>query len=169
MENSPLLYIDNDVSNIIGIYIKTYKSNQNLIDDLNQQIKKSLIKSFNIKLYELPYYKYITSNNNDLYRLPNLMNKRKIKEYVWIWSGKRINEPTKNFLIRRISRKKGVYSMSTDIRSRYPSKERRQIFYENREEKPGWTALLFPIYDITKLKELGYFNTYILLNEVKNN
>ena len=56
MENSPLLYIDNDVSNIIGIYIKTYKSNQNLIDDLNQQIKKSLIKSFNIKLYELPYY-----------------------------------------------------------------------------------------------------------------
>ncbi len=59
--------------------------------------------------------------------------------------------------------------MSTDIRSRYPSKERRQIFYENREEQPGWTALLFPIYDITKLKELGYFNTYILLNEVKNN
>ena len=52
MENSPLLYIDNDVSNIIGIYIKTYKSNQNLIDDLNQQIKKSLIKSFyNILLF----------------------------------------------------------------------------------------------------------------------
>ena len=57
MENSPLLYIDNDVSNIIGIYIKTYKTlislSKVLLPDAKLSISKTIEQIANEKAKKL--------------------------------------------------------------------------------------------------------------------
>ena len=50
MSCSPLLEINNDISKIIEVYLKTIKNRKLLKDELSDKIQRSLIKKFNMDI-----------------------------------------------------------------------------------------------------------------------
>jgi len=134
MDNSPLLYLCSDISNIIHEYIKTYDKKRSLQNELTIKINRSMIKSFNIKCNELRFRDYYNKQNQFLYRSPRA---------GWVWTGKRMNESTHGFPIRRITLREGrVYGFGQPLK-----------------------ALLFPS-DVKRLNDLGYFSMPILFTEL---
>ena len=53
MRCSPLFEINNDISKIIEVYLKTIKNRKLLKDELSDKIQRSLIKKFNMDINNL--------------------------------------------------------------------------------------------------------------------
>lgn len=53
MSCSPLFEINNDISKIIEVYLKTIKNRKLLKDELSDKIQRSLIKKFNMDINNL--------------------------------------------------------------------------------------------------------------------
>ena len=100
MNDSPLLYLCSDVSDVIGEYLDTYKKNHKMKQELNSKIERSMVKCFNIQCLELKFHEYIEKHDGFLY---------KIHEGGWVWKGKRINESTRTFYIQCVSPNEGLW------------------------------------------------------------
>jgi hypothetical protein len=144
MDNSPLLLLCPDISEIIGNYLATYKNNLKMKKELRYKIDRSMVKCFNIQCKEFkrrdrPWH---LCNNSSLYKIPDIRKWRYDRDgtWQWVWKGKRMGEPTDNFIIRRISKRAGVTA--------------------------GMKLLIFPK-RLQDLNDLGYFRTKLLLNELK--
>ena len=144
MDNSPLLLLCPDISDIIGEYLDTYKNNFKMKRELRYKIDRSMLKNFNIKCKELnrrdrPWH---LSTQKSLYKIPHIRKWRYDQDgtWQWVWKGKRMGEPTDNFIIHRINKREG--------------------------ETAGMKLLIFPK-RLQDLNSLGYFKTKLLLNELK--
>ena len=135
MDNSPLLYLCPDISDTIGEYLKTYKNNQ---------IRKSLIKNFNIRCQEIPYNFYLNKHNDFLYKIPNP---------GWVWTGKRYGESTKHF--NKMSRTYGSGKSSACL-----------CMGKCRRSKCKCLKMLYFPRNISKLFDWNYYDIQILLNEL---
>ena len=149
MDNSPLLYLCPDISNIIGEYLKTYKNNQKIKREFHYLLNRSLIKNFNIRCKEIPYDYYLNKHNDFLYTIPN---------YVrlgggWIWTGKRYGESTKHF--NKMSRKYGSGKSSACL-----------CMGKCRRSKCKCLKMLYFPRNISKLFDWNYYDIQILLNEL---
>ena len=144
MDNSPLLYLCPDISNIIGEYLKTYKNNQKIKREFNSILRRSLIKYFNIRCKEIPYGDYVNKHNDFLYSIPN---------QGWVWTGKRYDESTRNF--NKILQRPYVGQSSACLCAgkcyRYRCKRLKMLFFTRK---------------ISKLLDWNYYDIKILLNEL---
>ena len=144
MDNSPLLLLCPDISEIIGKYLDTYKNNLKMKKELRYKIDRSMVKHFNIECKELnrrsalPWH----LSNKESYKIPNIRKWKHDRDgtWQWVWKGKRMGEPTDNFIIRRINKRAGVTA--------------------------GMKLLIFPK-RLQDLNDLGYFRAKLLLNELK--
>jgi len=152
MENSPLLYLCYDISNIIGQYLDTYQKNSKLKQELKYKIDRSMVKFFNIKCSELRYRDYFSKHNESLYKIPD---NQWIRNRQWVWKGKRMGMPTDKFIIRRTSQKGGVCCSCMKSCNIYECNKGRKM-----------ELLLFPR-KMLDLNHLGYFRTKLLMNELK--
>ena len=143
MDNSPLLLLCPDISEIIGKYLDTYKNNLKMKKELRYKIDRSMVKHFNIECKELNRrsHPWHLSNQKSLYKIPNIRKWKHDRDgtWQWVWKGKRMGEPTDNFIIRRINKRAGVTA--------------------------GMKLLIFPK-RLQDLNDLGYFRTKLLLNEL---
>ena len=144
MDNSPLLYLCPDISNIIGEYLKTYKNNQEIKREFNSILRKSLIKHFNIRCKEIPYDYYLNKHNDFLYNIP---------QSGWVWTGKRYGESTRNF--NKIFQRPYVGQSSACLCAGKCYRHRCKRF-----------KMLFFTRNISKLLDWNYYDIKILLNEL---
>ena len=49
MSCSLLFEINNDISSIIDVYVKTFKNRKRMKEELNNKIRQSLVKKFNME------------------------------------------------------------------------------------------------------------------------
>ena len=144
MDNSPLLDLCPDISNIIGEYLKTYKNNQKIKREFNSILRKSLIKNFNIRCQEIPYNYYLNKHNDFLYKIPNP---------GWIWTGKRYGESTRNF--NKILQRPYVGKCSACLCMGECYRHRCKNF-----------NMLYFTRDISNLLDWNYYDIKILMNEL---
>ena len=143
MDNSPLLWLCPDISDIIGKYLDTHQNNLKMKEELRYKIERSMLKCFNIRCKELNHRSARdAANQESLYKIPNLHKWRHDQDgaWQWIWKGKRMGESNDNFIIHKISKRTGVSA--------------------------GMKLLIFP-QRLQDLNDLGYFRTKLLFNELK--
>ena len=143
MDNSPLLYLCPDISNIIGEYLKTYKNNQKIKREFNSILRRSLIKYFIIRCKEIPYGDYVNKHNDFLYSIPN---------QGWVWTCKRYGESTRNFnLIMEKINGRSSACLCAGKCYRHRCKRFKMLFFTRK---------------ISKLLDWNYYDIKILLNEL---
>jgi len=147
MSCSLLFEINNDISQIIGVYLKTLKNRNRLINEYKVKVKRSLIKQFNKT--ESDASKYFGNE----YWIP--------KYPGWIWLGKRMTlHPNLNReFIKIIVRTGGNngYCCSCMKKCRWSK-------CPERGEK--MKVIKFPR-NIFHLNSMGYYDLRVLLNEIK--
>jgi len=151
MNHSPLLYLCQDISTIIGQFLTTYQNNLAMKEELRYKIDRSMVKCFTIKCKGLSYRDYFSKHNDFLYKIPN---KSWVRNKQWVWKGKRMGSPTNDFIIRRTSLAGGTCCSCME-----PCNVRKCRKGQKME------LLIFPK-RLQDLNDLGYFRTKLLLNEL---
>ena len=154
MSCSPLFEINNDISKIIEVYLKTIKNRKLLKDELSDKIQRSLIKKFNMDINNLSLDNYLNNTDELMYWRP--------KSPGWIWLGKRFlsNNPYVNTafkkLIIRTGKNKG-YCCSCMNKCRWK---------ECPNNGNHMNVIKFPK-NILDLHSMGYYNLRVLIHEIK--
>ena len=147
MSCSLLFEINNDISPIIEVYLKTLKNRKRLKHELNSKIQRSLIKQFNRT--ESDASKYFGNE----YWLPNYPG--------WIWLGKRmvlhpnINQAFRKLLV--ITEKNKGYCCSCMKKCRWR---------KCPERGERMKVIRFPR-NILNLNSMGYYDLRVLFSEIK--
>ena len=158
MDNSPLLWLCPDISDIIGKYLDTYQKNLKMKEELRYKIERSMLKCFNIRCKELNHRSaHHPSNQESLYKIPDIHKWRHGRDgaWQWVWKGKRMGQPTNGFIIRRRSHRSGVCCSCMKPCNINHCREGRKM-----------ELLIFPE-RLQELNDLGYFKTRLLVNELK--
>ena len=61
MSCSLLFEINNDISSIIDVYVKTFQNRKRMKEELKNKIRQSLIKKFNMKINNLTLDNYLNN------------------------------------------------------------------------------------------------------------
>ena len=164
MEDSPLIYICSDISNIIGEYLKTIQDYTKVKKEFSIKVRIALVKYFNIKTLKLDFTKYLKSSrvyDQSLYFIPTENKNLQYYNGYWVWKEpKRFGQVSHNFkeIFMQTSRRTG-YCCSCMTKCRYS-----KCPYGGMR----WPMILFPN-NLFELNNLGYHNIRLLLNEIKIN
>ena len=154
MSCSLLFEINNDISSIIDVYVKTFKNRKRMKEELNNKIRQSLVKKFNMEINNVTLDNYLNNTEGYLYWIP--------KSPGWIWLGKRFlfDNPNVNHDFRKIIVKTGInkgYCCSC-------MKKCRWINCPNNGNHMD--VIRFPK-NILDLHKMGYYDLRVLLSEIK--
>ena len=121
----PLLFeINNDISSIIDVYVKTFQNRKRMKEELKNKIRQSLIKKFNMKINNVTLDNYLNNTEGYLYWKP--------KSPGWIWLGKRFlfDNPNVNNDFRKILKDEGLLTRDPRMveRKKYGRKKARKKF-----------------------------------------
>ena len=155
MSCSLLFEINNDLSDIVGKYLKTIRNNKKLQQEFLKHVKNTLIKGFNIDTYRNSGRCIDIQSRN-----PILYWKPRGRIPIWVWTDKRAgNGFINNHFLKMIvmtGKNKG-YCCSCMKHCRWR---------KCPERGERWNVLQFPK-KVLDLHTMGYYSLKSLMNEIK--